>query len=196
VTKKNSPSQYKSKKKDVIVDTAEKLFFQHGIKRITIEEICQRARVSKGTFYKYFPNKAGLVNCLVEKWQFEEEAVIQDFENPEIAFPKRLEAFFKRAYKFYSRMSMEFLDDYISIEKQINDFQDQALQYYVDAQERGDFRKDIRPELLAAFSDIAMELMSDKKLQSYYSSPAELTHEVALLYYLGASGTLRSDSDK
>jgi len=196
MTKKNRPSHYNSKKRKAIVDTTEILFFQHGIKRITIEEICERAGVSKGTFYKYFPNKAGLVNCLVEKWLSEGEVVLQNFQNSEIVFPKRLRTLFEWVGEFYSKMNMEFLDDFISIMEQISNFRERALQFYVDAQKRGDFRSDIRPELLLAAGEKVWELVGDEKIQNYYSSPAELAREISYLFYLGSSGTLRSDSDK
>ena len=40
-----------------ILRTAEALFMQFGYNKVTVEEICREARVSKVTFYKYFPNK-------------------------------------------------------------------------------------------------------------------------------------------
>ncbi|NQV51449.1 MAG: helix-turn-helix transcriptional regulator, partial [Candidatus Marinimicrobia bacterium] len=39
-----------------ILRTAEKLFMQFGYNRVTVEEICREAKVSKVTFYKYFSN--------------------------------------------------------------------------------------------------------------------------------------------
>ncbi len=43
---------------------AKELFFKHGTKRITIEEICKTANTSKVTFYKYFNNKVDLVKYI------------------------------------------------------------------------------------------------------------------------------------
>ena len=43
-----------------IVKTAQELFYRYGIKRVSVEEICSTALVSKMTFYKYFPNKIEL----------------------------------------------------------------------------------------------------------------------------------------
>lgn len=185
-----------SKKQKAIVDTAEELFFRYGIKRITVGEICQKAGVSRRTFYKYFPNKDGLVTYLSEKWISEGDAALQDFQKSEIAFSKRLQALFDRVDEIFSKMSMEFLDDYISVQKQISSLRESILQLYVDAQERGDIRSDIRPELLLAAGEKLWELMRDEKLQNYYSNPAELAREISHLFYLGSSGTIRSDSDK
>ncbi|NOZ62096.1 MAG: TetR/AcrR family transcriptional regulator, partial [Calditrichaeota bacterium] len=48
-------------------ETAQDLFFRYGIRRVTVEEICRTAGVSKMTFYKYFKNKIDLVKKLMEK---------------------------------------------------------------------------------------------------------------------------------
>ena len=40
-----------------ILRTAENLFMQFGYDKVTVEEICREAGVSKVTFYKYFKNK-------------------------------------------------------------------------------------------------------------------------------------------
>ena len=45
------------KKEGDILRTAEALFMQFGYGRVTVEEICREAGVSKVTFYKYFKNK-------------------------------------------------------------------------------------------------------------------------------------------
>ena len=50
-----------TKKEQDILIAGKKLFFKYGLKKVTIEEICAEANVSKMTFYKYFPNKTALV---------------------------------------------------------------------------------------------------------------------------------------
>jgi len=54
----------KSKKND-IVEVGTALFSEFGIKRVTVEEICEKAETSKATFYKYFANKNQLVLHIV-----------------------------------------------------------------------------------------------------------------------------------
>ena len=50
-----------------IVKTAKELFWKFGIKRVTIEEICREANVSKMTFYKFFSNKNELLHTVIEE---------------------------------------------------------------------------------------------------------------------------------
>ena len=50
----------KTKKQDQIIQAGRHLFWKYGMKRVSIEEICREAGVSKMTFYKYFANKTAL----------------------------------------------------------------------------------------------------------------------------------------
>lgn len=49
-----------------IAKCATNLFIEYGIKKVTVEEICKQAGISKGTYYKYFfSNKLDLVIHIV-----------------------------------------------------------------------------------------------------------------------------------
>lgn len=50
-----------------IVTTAQALFARFGLRKTTMEEIVHRAKVAKGTFYKYFSNKEALFMEVVER---------------------------------------------------------------------------------------------------------------------------------
>ena len=53
-------------KKQQIINTAHELFWKLGIRRVSIEEICREANVSKMTFYKHFNNKNDLVKYIID----------------------------------------------------------------------------------------------------------------------------------
>lgn len=54
-----SPKQY------ALVNTAYELFRRYGFQRVSVEEICRQAGVSKVTFYKYFSGKDDLILFIV-----------------------------------------------------------------------------------------------------------------------------------
>lgn len=54
------PPGFRPKHKKLI-ETAYLLFQRHGFQRVSVEEICRRAQVSKVTFYKYFSSKDELI---------------------------------------------------------------------------------------------------------------------------------------
>ncbi|HCM14581.1 MAG TPA: hypothetical protein DHW79_01305, partial [Candidatus Cloacimonas sp.] len=49
-----------SKHKDLIL-MAVKLFHRYGFSKVSVEEICREARVSKVTFYRYYKSKDELI---------------------------------------------------------------------------------------------------------------------------------------
>ncbi|MBN2345160.1 MAG: TetR/AcrR family transcriptional regulator [Candidatus Aminicenantes bacterium] len=50
----------KEKRRNDIVDAAEALFFSKGYEAVTLDEIADKAELSKGTLYLYFKNKLDL----------------------------------------------------------------------------------------------------------------------------------------
>lgn len=48
-----------------IVNTAVKLFEQYGIRSVSIDNVCSELRISKKTFYTYFPQKEDLVDAVL-----------------------------------------------------------------------------------------------------------------------------------
>src|SRR5574344_1474562 len=55
-----------NKKKSDILEAAKALFWKYGFKRVSIEEICREAKVSKVTFYKFYPNKIELAKAVLD----------------------------------------------------------------------------------------------------------------------------------
>ena len=80
----------KSKKLSQIVETSEILFKRFGIKRVTVEEICKKAGVSKMTFYKFFPNKIELVKYIWNNWYDEGYSKLDEINEMNIPITKKL----------------------------------------------------------------------------------------------------------
>ncbi|MEQ8629259.1 TetR/AcrR family transcriptional regulator [Ekhidna sp.] len=60
--------------KEKILNSAEELFIQYGIRSVTMDDVARAASMSKKTLYQYFDNKDGLVSE-VAKNHFEREAL-------------------------------------------------------------------------------------------------------------------------
>ena len=50
---------------EMIVSTACRLFEQFGIRSVSIDNVCNELRISKKTFYTYFPQKEDLVDAVL-----------------------------------------------------------------------------------------------------------------------------------
>ncbi|MBD3232579.1 MAG: TetR family transcriptional regulator [candidate division Zixibacteria bacterium] len=75
----------KIRRQNDILDAAEEVFFERGLKEATMEEVAEKAELSKGTLYLYFKNKEALylgINLralAVLRRKFEES--IRQYEN-------------------------------------------------------------------------------------------------------------------
>ncbi len=76
----------KIKKFEQIVSTARDLFMFHGIRRITVEEICAKSGVSKMTFYKHFNNKVELAKHILNRIIAEAEEKYHGIMNQNISY--------------------------------------------------------------------------------------------------------------
>jgi len=71
--------------KELIIETATKLFMQHGVKTITIDRIVGELRTSKRTLYSHFEDKVTLLRACLDvyntKVRAENEEIIRTSEN-------------------------------------------------------------------------------------------------------------------
>ncbi len=57
----------KEERRNTIVDAAEQVIFSKGLEQATMEEIAEKAELSKGTLYLYFKNKNDLYMAICER---------------------------------------------------------------------------------------------------------------------------------
>jgi len=186
-------AQNTSKKFDQIVETSKKLFMRFGIKRVTIEEICRKANVSKMTFYKYFPNKIELVKYLWNSWDDEGWGEIDKIDAMDIPFTEKLRLIITWKLKLLSEMSPEFIEEYVHFYPEFKDFLQQYNQRNIKRvtdciiswQKRGNVRPDIRPEILIAVLNKLQEVFGDDILRKLYKDNTEFTRELHNIFFYG-----------
>lgn len=176
-----------SRKRDQLIQTGEALFVKHGMRRVTVEEICRQAGVSKPTFYKYFENKAALARRIDEVW-IEEAlqrigAIMEDAEAP---FPEKLKQVLVIKQELAARPGPEFLDDLIRLDIDLSHALRRVMHFLVQGQQRGDIRADIRPEFLMAAFDVLNSMQHDPRIRNLYEDAETLAGDVFKLYYYGA----------
>jgi AcrR family transcriptional regulator len=178
-------AQENPKKQQQIIETAEVLFLRHGIKRVTVEEICQKAGVSKMTFYKYFTNKIDLVKHIWNSWMQEARAKLEELNEIDIPFAEKIEQMFAWKTELLTKMSTEFIEEFLPINMGVEETKQWFLEFISEAKRRGDIRAAIRPELLMAVLDKYYELAQDEDLIRKYPSIIEFNRELKDLLWYG-----------
>ena len=57
----------KEMRKSSIIDAAEKVFFQKGFEAATMDDVAEKAELSKGTLYLYFSSKEDLYMAITHR---------------------------------------------------------------------------------------------------------------------------------
>lgn len=143
----------KEETKNRIFVAAAQLFHEKGFEATTVDEIAERADVSKGTFFNYFPRKEALGYYLAEEWVAAIELAVTESDRP--AEERILELFAMGAESYgenrelarvVARYSMQQIcaptDEAMGTQRRLNEAFD-AL--WRQGQARGEFRADIEP---------------------------------------------------
>jgi AcrR family transcriptional regulator len=96
-------------KKRQIFDAARELFGKHGFKKVTVDEVADRAGVSKVTIYTYFNSKVGLIRALVDETFRERKSAIEELIHSDRPFLEKLNALTVQKADASASYSREFL---------------------------------------------------------------------------------------
>lgn len=187
----------KSSKYHQIIETARALFWKHGISRISVEEICQKADVSKMTFYRKFDNKTELAKTVLTNVF---ETSMQQYEHimdqPQVPFQEKVAQVLILKFENSKEISQELIMDiYHNQEAELMDFintwkkqsLDRFLSDMMHAQEKGWVRKDLKPAFILYFLNKAQEMVTDEHLLAMYDSSQQLIMEVTHFFFYGVS---------
>lgn len=177
-----------------IAKTAKDLFWRFGIRRVTIEEICRTAGVSKMTFYKYFDNKIELAKYIYNKVMSEAEKEYSEIKKRDIPFSEKVKLSIKLKLKQGEDLSQEFINELLLNEvpeitelyhRKMKENLQGILKDYTLAQKKGDIRRDIKPEFILYFLSHLTQMFTDKHLISLYESPRAVLAELINFFFYG-----------
>ena len=177
-----------------IVKTATELFMRYGIRRVSVEEICQTADVSKMTFYKYFKNKGDLAKYVINQIVSEAKDKYRGIMDQEIPFVDKVKQMIQMKMEQTDGLSRESLGEFVhgtepDIAEMLHRVRQEMfqliLQDFIEAQKKGDIRQDVKPEFILYFFNHMLEMLSDEELVQLYHSPRALIIELTNFFFYG-----------
>ena len=183
-----------SGKFEAIVSAARSLFWKHGIRRVTIEEICQDAGVSKMTCYKYFSNKTAIAKYLIEDMFESGIKAYKEIYHSDISYEEKVKRMLDLKMSNSHEMSQELLDDIYKnqdeeLSETIETIKKRMIGIYLDdireAQKIKEIRDDVKPEFMLYFLNNLTEMLTDQRLVSIYSNPQQMISEVMTFFFYG-----------
>jgi len=176
-----------------IVNTAKELFYKFGIKRVSVEEICQTAQVSKMTFYKFFPNKIELSKYIFTELIEENETKYDEIMASDLSFAEKTDQVIKLKLDNVESMSNDLIKEILVADPDINNLfhqkrqviYEKVIKQYIEAQKNGDIRPDIKPEFILYLLNALTELTKDENLINIYSNLTEMVKELTNFFFYG-----------
>ena len=184
----------KSKKFQKITETAYNLFMRHGIKRITIEEICRTAGVSKMTFYKYFNDKNDLALFVLDSIFTKGENRYKNIMDQDVPYSEKVKDIIKMKLEASKDVSQEMMQDlWHNSDPQVADYMTkrtqlvlkQFLDDMIDAQDKGEIRKGLNPHFILYLIGKMQDMTADEKVLNMYKTSQDLVSELVNFFFYG-----------
>ena len=182
---KKTTNTKRVKKKKQIIHAAETLFNRYGSKRVTVEEICRQARVSKMTFYKHFANKVTLVRHIRDVYVEEGFQRFDDINALDIPFAQKIDHMTRWKVEFGTRINAEFIREMVSIDTVVEDVKARFLENLADARKKGEIREDIDPEFLWMVTEKLSELVKDGTWKEVFTDFSQYQYQARTLIFYG-----------
>ncbi|GIW48338.1 MAG: putative HTH-type transcriptional regulator YxaF [Deltaproteobacteria bacterium] len=157
----------KASSREKILKAASELFHERGFQQTSVDEIVEKSKVTKSNFYYHFKSKEELALEILDARikNFEEDFISSVLKNPSIPPAQRLENFYKRVEKLHQSLNCRKGCPFGNLAIEMSDLNEKfrirlsrffkswesALENCVrEGIERGEFRKDIDPKLIAS----------------------------------------------
>ena len=149
----------KERRRNEIIDAAEKVFFAKGLDNATMDDVAEQAELSKGTLYLYFKNKEELYLAINERGLQILESMFTDAAAKAGSGLEKVYAIGQAYFRFHHQYA-DYFNAMIYYESHQIDFSDdnscatacdkqgeKALQVLVDAIQTGIEDGSIRPDV-------------------------------------------------
>lgn len=174
-----------SKKRTQLLKTSRELFLKHGSKRVTIEEICRKAKVSKVTFYKYFKNKPALISYIGDELMEEGFSRFDEISEMDISYTEKINLMSEWRIDFFSLMNTEFVSEMMSLDTVVEEARSRFLKNITLAQAQGDIKPDISPDLIWLLTEKLNEIGRDGEWKSLFSDYSQFQDQLRTIIFFG-----------
>ncbi len=183
-----------NKKKTAIIEASRQLFWKHGFRRVTIEEICKVAGTSKMTFYRYFSDKIELAKTVLDEFYEQSMEKFREIVREDTPAAVKMEKMIRMKLEGSNDISNEFIQDFLVstdlgltsyFEDKLKIVWTEGIHEFKLGQKEGWIRKDLDVEFLFYFSQKIIPLLSDKEIVKLFDSPQKMVSEVSNLIVYG-----------
>lgn len=183
-----------TKKQSDIFEAAKKLFYKFGVRRVTIEDICEEANASKMTFYKYFPNKIELVKAVVDNYFSNAIEKYREMIQSEITAEEKIRKTFELKLESAMGLEMDFLADLYkypddALKEHLNVWKQRSIDltksWFIEMQQNGLIIKELNFPVFMLYADAIQSFIFKDETMNFFGTTRELIHTVSRLLMYG-----------
>ena len=182
-------------RKRKVIEAGKALFTRFGFRKVTIEEICKEAAISKMTYYRFFANKTELVRFILTELSEEGLRSYREIMNQDIPFEEKIRQTIRMKELSAAQFSQELLRDIYEdregdltslIQKLTAETMTLILEDYRIAQEKGHIRKNINLSFIPFILNQMSNLVSNPALLAIYQgNMKDAMKELTNLFFYG-----------
>ena len=156
-------------KRNEILDAARRLIYTKGFQQMSIQDLLDELKISKGAFYHYFKSKHALLEALVERTVEEElQLLLPIFQDPSLTAVEKIRRYFntaaiwKTAQKDYLLALLQtwYADDNLIVrQKMFAGAMDRFVPWFIPVIEQGIQEGDFHPAYPLQVSEVMIALM-------------------------------------
>ena len=182
-------------KKEKTEATAKELFWKHGFKKVSIDEICKKAAVSRKTFYTYYPNKQALVLSILESLTNEMLDVFAVLvADTEKSFSEKMNMLLSLKFEMNKEFSMEFINDFLhpdsaELLEYLNTVVGKSLmltrEFFTNAQKNGEMNPGLNIDFLLWNMQKQLEICSTPEALAMFPDSESMVRQISELMIFG-----------
>lgn len=183
-----------NKKYLAILEVSKKLFWKHGVKRVTIDEICHEARTSKMTFYRFFANKTELAKVVIDRYYEESLTKFRAIIRADTSPAEKMQRIIGLKLEGSNDISNEFIQDLLSnnnpelasyFSEKLRYISSEGIREFKNGQMEGWIRKDLNVEFMFYYYTRSAAYMTEPEMLAHFGSAKEMILEMSNLIIYG-----------
>ncbi len=169
-------SPYRQALRDRILDTAIRLFIQHGVRSVKMDDVARELTISKRTLYEIYDNKEQVLFESIRKYRLRRRQELENTVRESANVMDIILYIYREKIKEFQLVNPLFYSDLGRYPKILESFQQdhqEQQQQFMAFMERGVsegyFRKDLDYELIGRIFDALGRYMMENELYRSYS---------------------------
>jgi AcrR family transcriptional regulator len=182
--------------REALLLSARELFWANGHSKVTVEEICEHAGISKMSFYRSFKNKSELLRILLVQFTDEGLAKAEEIMDQDGPIGKKLHDMLLYKSERAKGISPVLITDIYTKEPELvqelvahsQTVREQFKQALMKAKADGEIRADLNIDFIIYMLNNFNDRMMSEDLLAQFDSMEDATHQITEFFFYGMLG--------